>query len=762
MRIVKDTPFEFGHAVWQVRPPHPSLTVVVKGTFDLVPGAATAALASKQRPCHGEVYFDDDPTQSLQFDSDLAVYKPRGECFVAGSCHAPGGVAVTTSAVAFSVGPVRKSLGVIGDRRWTGFGGHGDITPFTAMPLRWERSFGGADFAANPVGVGIGTSLPNLEDPSNLVKSPSSRPAPAGFFPIPKSWAARMRRVGTYEGAWLSTRWPWFPADFDWEFFNAAPNDQRINGFWQGDERITLQGMHPDHPRIETRLPGLRARAFVDISRGEQRTFEEVPLRLDTVSIDGDGLQVSALWRGLIEVASERLDDVAALFYFHEPLDVYASMDEAWTRYAGALAREGDEVRDLDIIPPSDDDLPEEVPAPPEPPNTLSTDVIARVGPAFAAAGLGAAALQKLFTAAPPPPERPPSAAGVKAALTEAGEDVPPEIARAAPEAEAALEPEPEAVPEAEAALTREDVIARHAAGEPFADLDLTGLDLGELDLRGADFQKVILTRADLRRCDLRGANFAGATLPEATLTGADLRDTNFTEADVAEVDAEGANAERAVFDGATGDNSRWVNARFDHASMQRADFSGADLSGSTFLQANLAGSEFQSARLARCDFSEATLDEASFERAQCPESRFVGASMAKFRASEQADFRRSTFERARAPESAWARSCLDECDFTRAVLTRADLAESRLVTARFHGADASRARFDNAAMTGASLLEANCHEGNFEGAELAHADLRGANLFGAQLWRAHVHETRTELANLDRTHLEGTSWQKA
>jgi len=35
--IVKDTSFEIGWLAWQARPPRPSLTVVVKGTFDLVP-----------------------------------------------------------------------------------------------------------------------------------------------------------------------------------------------------------------------------------------------------------------------------------------------------------------------------------------------------------------------------------------------------------------------------------------------------------------------------------------------------------------------------------------------------------------------------------------------------------------------------------------------------------------------------------------------------------------------------------------------------
>src|SRR5690349_1714824 len=111
---------QFGYVVTQARPPVPSLTVVVKATFRLVPGGE-CTLAPEQAPPSAEVHHDDDPKQSVRYDSDFAVNKVRGECFVAGSCYAPGGRPVPASGVAFRVGRVAKALAVFGDRRWKRF-----------------------------------------------------------------------------------------------------------------------------------------------------------------------------------------------------------------------------------------------------------------------------------------------------------------------------------------------------------------------------------------------------------------------------------------------------------------------------------------------------------------------------------------------------------------------------------------------------------------------------------------------------------------
>ena len=76
--------------------------------------------------------------------------------------------------------------------------------------LSWERSLGGPSRSQNPVGRGVEPDahdpegripLPNIEDPKNLVTSPGSGQAPAGAFPIPLTWPARMR-FGSRRAIW--------------------------------------------------------------------------------------------------------------------------------------------------------------------------------------------------------------------------------------------------------------------------------------------------------------------------------------------------------------------------------------------------------------------------------------------------------------------------------------------------------------------------------------------------------------------------------
>ena len=110
------------------------------------------------------------------------------------------------------------ALAVIGDRSWSSLGVLSVPKPFTSMPLSYERSFGGPGIDANP----LGSPVPNIEDPRELITSPRSKPKPAGAFPIPPEWKSRQQRAGRYDKKWLATRWPYFPEDFDGSFFNAA------------------------------------------------------------------------------------------------------------------------------------------------------------------------------------------------------------------------------------------------------------------------------------------------------------------------------------------------------------------------------------------------------------------------------------------------------------------------------------------------------------------------------------------------------------
>src|SRR5690348_15972802 len=139
------------------------------------------------------------------------------------------------------------------------------------MPITWANAFGGAGYPQNPLGKGYAPirddrgehhPLPNIEDPRRLISRPNERPAPMGFGPYDLTWPQRYAKIGTYDAKWLEERYPGFAADFDPSYFNTAPADQQIEGFFRGDESFTLENLHPEKPVIEGKLPGIKARIF--------------------------------------------------------------------------------------------------------------------------------------------------------------------------------------------------------------------------------------------------------------------------------------------------------------------------------------------------------------------------------------------------------------------------------------------------------------------------------------------------------------------
>ncbi|MBN1203399.1 MAG: DUF2169 domain-containing protein [Myxococcaceae bacterium] len=739
MDIVKDTALEVGYLVWQVRPPRPSLTVVAKATFALVPGG-TCALAEEQHPVSGPVFLEDDPLKSMRLDTDLAVWKIRGECFLAGTCYPPGGKPTQTSAVSFQVGKVSKALAIFGDRTWGSLGVLSAPKPFTSMPLHYERSFGGPKNDANP----LGSPVPNIEDPRELITSPRSRPKPAGAFPIPPDWKSRIKRAGRYDKKWLTQRWPYFPEDFDGSFFNAAPEDQWIEGFWRGDEELVLQNLHPQHLTLRTRLPGLSARAFL-VEKGAG--FREVPLRLDTITVDADAGLALVLWRGMVEVKTESLDEVDFLYLAQEPLGAPLAQEAHQARFEQKLAERAKEDEDFE---------PE---APPPSPPAVAAAPPPQAAPATLDPAELEAKLRKLIN--PPPPKKvdpkaiPPadeSAEKLRAAFAAVGLANSKEVEAFL--AELAAEETTQIVRHLGLEEPRERLLKRLKARQPVAGEDWSGADLSGLDLRRVD-----LTGAILQGCSLREAKLDEAKLEGAVLAGADLSR---------------ASLRGACLDGADLTQARATSAHFEEASLEDATLSGGDFSGASFQKAKCARAQLVEARLPKVDLREACLDEADLSGALLEEARldgaslkdadlagadasrasFDGANLTLLRASPGVRMARASFKRVQAAKSRWGGALLDEADFSFSELERADFSGASLVKARLNGCNVPHARFASARLVGASMLKANVFEGLFEAADLSHADLRGANLFGAEFWKAQTSSTRLELAILTRTKL--------
>lgn len=715
MKLLRGTPFEVVHFGLRHTPGAPSRTVVVKATFRLV-RAGVCPVAATQRFPSGELHHDDDVERSLRHPDDLAPFKPRGECFVLGAFHAPHGQPVPLSRVAFRVGPVEKLLSIFGERRWT-VGGPSQPTPTAYVPLVWELAHGGPDHPDNPVGC-TRDRVPQIEHATELVTSARARVAPAGVAPIPRTWAARARRAGTYDAAYLRDAYPFYAPDFDWEYFCSAPTDQRIQGFWRGDEALSLFHLVPGMPQLDCRLPGLRARVgWVWAHDPARPEVTEVPLVLDTLTLDGDAGEVMALWRG---TAREPVEPTH-LLVMHQGLDEQVSMTQTAYRL---LEAERASARAREAEPPPAAQRPGPAPAPEVPRlDAALARQAARVG--GESAGLAPALVAGLGGASPPPP-----------VLDEARLE--------------ALESEQRARRERSRSERRrfEERVAR---GEPLAGATLRGLDLTGLRLAGADLAGADLSDACLHRARLEGVSLRGAILDRADLSGARLERCSLEEATLVEASLEGALLEdcdlrRAVVEKTRAEGLRMVRCRASQLEGTGARWSSAHLDETDLTRANLAEAELSRATLLRVNLEDLHLEKADLSRARIEHCGLKGLRAIEVSAEEL------VVVSAHGPRSRWHGAALARAHFDRVDLTRADFSGAALTEACFSRAVLSRARFDGAALTRASLLSANLFQAQLPRADLSAADLRGANLFQAELFEARLEGARLELANLAGT----------
>ena len=205
-----------------------------------------------------------------------------------------------------------------------------DPAPFERMRIGYERAYGGISFPDNPIGVGAdpqNDTLPNVLHPTD----PWGRAA--GFGAIPFRFPARRKRRGKVDQAVIESGIADYPPDFDWGYFQAAPEDQRLPAL-RGDEWLVLEGLHPSYALIRTRLPSPKAVVRV-YSRKSVGAPDTVPVVADTLHIEADEARCSVLWRGSFpiasELAAEQLVLGGALELRHYPVTFPATIDEIET-----------------------------------------------------------------------------------------------------------------------------------------------------------------------------------------------------------------------------------------------------------------------------------------------------------------------------------------------------------------------------------------------------------------------------------------------
>lgn len=289
------------------------LRIVLKAGFAIAADGRTLPLDAQPEIVMEDQYWGDPGVSSIRYESDVVLEKPLTDLVVVGQAHAPRGRAVKALDVTLAYQRnILKRLHVTGDRMWRrGTFGWTMSEPqfFTAMPLRYDRAYGGTDEegseARNRSGTGYaskfdkgfeGRPCPNVEFPDQLIASVSNRPAPAGFGVVSKHWQPRLAFAGTYDDAWLDRQFPLLPLDFDSRFFQSVAADQWI-ARPRGGEQIVVTGMSPDGPLGVTLPP-----CDVKIGLHYRESSEEKLMDLDTVMLEPDERRLTLTWRATADI----------------------------------------------------------------------------------------------------------------------------------------------------------------------------------------------------------------------------------------------------------------------------------------------------------------------------------------------------------------------------------------------------------------------------------------------------------------------------
>lgn len=271
--------------------------------------------------CPGADPQDPVSTGDLIYLSDLTPYKPLTDLYLIGSASAPNGTPVDRWAGQIKCGALAKALIFTGPRAWHCTKVRGwrlsEPQPTGSVPLRYSLAYGGrahldVPYAKhkpdeldmrNPLGrgvlaarehkAGVDYPAPQIELPEQPVRDdPGRAVAPAGFGPLPGHFMERLKLAGTYDKRWRDKVAPNVPLDMNLRYWNGTPADQQIKPYLIGDETLSLIHLLPE-PRLELKLPGLRAWAQVDWESGKKDVER---MWLDTVCIDLDARQLILRW----------------------------------------------------------------------------------------------------------------------------------------------------------------------------------------------------------------------------------------------------------------------------------------------------------------------------------------------------------------------------------------------------------------------------------------------------------------------------------
>ena len=699
-----------------------------------------------------------------------------------------------------------KTALVFGDRYWDGARAS-EPKAFEKMPLSWDRSYGGADFAANPMGKGRTAvdglvPLPNLEMPRKRILKPDQSVEPAGFGLLDAINPQRVKYRGTYDANYLKEHSPGYAPDMDWRYFNLAPEDQWLDKPLRGDEAFSLENLHPTQPRIEGKLPGLRARVFATYSVAAGGTkLKEVPLRLTTVWFFPHAERCILLFHGLAEVGTDDGSDVVGLMGAVERLGE-SKTDE---HYTNVMAQRADpkmgaihSLRDSDLLPAelgaADPDFEEAKKA-------FAMDGL-QADAQYRRAQLDVELAREQIRATGQDPD----AMGIKMpvrAVVPTGDALAPYIEQQMKEASK------------QQWQVVDDVVAQLEKALKFADENK--LDLGQLQHRGPPtyraenhieelrhsgafnvqnerevYSKLVQKDTAERLGYLQSAHQQLPAHPMSASASASLRaelatalskgmryfaGLDFTGADFSGLDLSHVNFAGAWLESVNFAKSNLSGADFSQAVLAHANLSDVVALGSKFIGANLGRSEWKGGIFDKAEFNGATLMHCSLGETQLCSANITGAMLIDTTWGEanwsgviatgqtfyKLDLRGIVLARAEL-----AGCNFIECDLSAVDMRGANLARATFVTCKMDGALLQSAKAQGAVLVkDCTLVGANLSEAHFGGCNFGGADMTGVRLVktildGANLSDAKINDSDWHLASAKGALLRKTSAQRS
>jgi len=317
MDFVNETKVEAGWTLGFEPDGRELLVIVIKATYKIPEKGAEPVLAEEQVPLTEADEFTGEPgLTAVKYETDYAHRKPMCDVLLNGSAYAPEGRPISRVQVGLKVGAMTKSFNVIGNRYWEAGAvsiGPGYPGNFISMPISYDNAFGGVDnfhqdeskhrtYVWNPVGTGYhedldgalvdGTPMPNTEQLNKAVKMPLNNYKPMAFGAMGRNFKSRYPLAGTYDRQWLDTQAPFWPDNFDYRYFQAAPPDQQIP-YPVGGEEVILKNLMPNGS-ISFRLPFKSMLVLFIPYIGKEYLVDAM---IDTLLFEPDKKQFVMTWR---------------------------------------------------------------------------------------------------------------------------------------------------------------------------------------------------------------------------------------------------------------------------------------------------------------------------------------------------------------------------------------------------------------------------------------------------------------------------------